>query len=184
MISSKTISAHLLHDIVPWAILNFVWARKPICLGINFIHWAFIRWWLWSSSELMWLLCDSTGINKPWWVFLQVLIRPHCLHVYISMHMFWWLIFCLWVQLWEVGNPLWPSDAIWQQRTGTTLAQVMAYCLQVPWNNLNQCWHIVQEYNFTGNITRYLSLISICKLTATFKAQWVKNTKTWYGWEQ
>ena len=87
---------------------------------------------------------------------MQLLIRPHCLHVYISIHMFWWLIFCLWVQLWEVGNPLWPSDAIWQQRSGTTLAQVMAYCLPVPWNNLNQCWHIVQEYNFTGNITRYL----------------------------
>ena len=64
------------------------------------------------------------------------------------------VIFC-WV------NSLWPSDTIWRQRSGSTLAQVMACCLTAPSTispsifelNINQkfklsemrwlyCWHI------------------------------------------
>ena len=41
-------------------------------------------------------------------------------------------------------NSLWPSDAIWQQRSGSTLAQVMACCLTAPSHYLNQCWLIYQ----------------------------------------
>ena len=37
---------------------------------------------------------------------------------------------------WYLG----PSDAIWQQRSGSTLAQVMACCLTAPSHYLNQCW--------------------------------------------
>ena len=55
-------------------------------------------------------------------------------------------------------NSLWPSDAMWQQRTGSTLAQVMACCLTAPSHYLNQCsftifkvnWYSF-EYNFTGD---------------------------------
>ena len=36
-------------------------------------------------------------------------------------------------------NSLWPSDAIWQQRSGSTLAQVMACCLMAPSHYLTQC---------------------------------------------
>ena len=36
-----------------------------------------------------------------------------------------------------------PSDAIWQQKTGSTLAQVMACCLMAPSHYLNQCWLII-----------------------------------------
>ena len=35
--------------------------------------------------------------------------------------------------------PLWPSDTIWRQRSGSTLAQVMACCLTAPSHYLNQC---------------------------------------------
>ena len=40
---------------------------------------------------------------------------------------------------------LWPSDAIWQHRTGTTLAQIMAWCLTalMPNHYLNQCWVLI-----------------------------------------
>ena len=45
-------------------------------------------------------------------------------------------------------NSFWPSDAIssirWQ-RSGSTLAQVMACCLTVPSHYLNQCWLIISE---------------------------------------
>ena len=39
-------------------------------------------------------------------------------------------------------NPLAPSDTIWQQRSGSTLAEVMACCLKAPSHYLNQCWLI------------------------------------------
>ena len=42
-------------------------------------------------------------------------------------------------------NPLWPSDAIWWQRSGSTLAQVMTCCLTAPSHYLNQCWLIISE---------------------------------------
>ena len=40
-------------------------------------------------------------------------------------------------------NSLWPGDAIWRQRSGSTLAQVMACCLTAPSHYLNQCWLII-----------------------------------------
>ena len=41
-----------------------------------------------------------------------------------------------------VLNSLWPSEAIWWQRSGSTLAQVMACCLTAPSHYPNQCWLI------------------------------------------
>ena len=40
-------------------------------------------------------------------------------------------------------NSLWPGDAIWWHRSGSTLAQVMACCLISPSYYLNKCWLIV-----------------------------------------
>ena len=54
-------------------------------------------------------------------------------------------------------NSLWPSDAIWRHRFGSTLVQVMACCLTAPSHYLNQCWLISKvqrhsaERNFTWN---------------------------------
>ena len=42
-------------------------------------------------------------------------------------------------------NSLWPSDAIWRQRSGSTLAQVMACCLKASSHYLNQCWLIISR---------------------------------------
>ena len=54
-------------------------------------------------------------------------------------------------------NSLWPSDAMWRQRTVSTLAQVMACFLTAPSHYLNQCWRIMNlvlwhhtENNFIG----------------------------------
>ena len=38
----------------------------------------------------------------------------------------------------------WTSDAIWRRRSGSTLAQVMAWCLTAPSHYLNQCWLIIK----------------------------------------
>ena len=51
-------------------------------------------------------------------------------------------------------NSLWPGDAIWRHKTGSTLAQVMACCLMAP---SPQCWLIiskVQCHSSQCNVTR------------------------------
>ena len=57
-------------------------------------------------------------------------------------------------------NSMWPSDAIWRQRSGSTLAQVMTCCLTAPSHYLNQCWLIiskVQWHSSEGNFVGYTS---------------------------
>ena len=49
----------------------------------------------------------------------------------------------------EYVNSLWPSNAIWQHSSGSTLAQVMACCHQVTSHYLNKCW------GFTSDILRH-----------------------------
>ena len=65
-------------------------------------------------------------------------------------------IFVTWPQ-WV--NSLWHSDTIWQHRSRSTLAQVMACCLTAPSHYLNQCWLINKSVAFTwGQFhKRYLS---------------------------
>ena len=65
------------------------------------------------------------------------------------------IIYAVWL-VWV--NSLWPSDAKWRHRFGSTLAQVMACCLTAPSHYLNQCWlHMNEvlwyshESNFTAN---------------------------------
>ena len=36
-----------------------------------------------------------------------------------------------------------PGDVMWWQRSGSTLAQVMACCLTAPSHYLNQCWLVI-----------------------------------------
>ena len=60
-------------------------------------------------------------------------------------------------------NSLWPSDAIWRQKTGSTLAQVMACCLTAPSHYLNQYWLIitkVQWHSSDSSFTTNASAIS------------------------
>ena len=52
---------------------------------------------------------------------------------------------------------LWPSDAIWRQRSRSTLAQVMACCLTAPRHYLNQCLLIIDEVqwlSYSDNFTK------------------------------
>ena len=66
-------------------------------------------------------------------------------------------------------NSLWPSVAIWQHRSGSTLAQVMACCLTAPSHYLHQCWLIisgVQWHPPEGNVTG--DVPSIIKISLTF----------------
>ena len=83
-------------------------------------------------------------------------------------------------------NSLWPSDAIWRQRSGSTLAQVMACCLIAPSHYLNQCWLIINEvqwHSYQGNYTRDASTINHKNLFENYmskmsfkipRGQWIK----------
>ena len=45
-----------------------------------------------------------------------------------------------------IFNSLWPSDALWRHRSGSTMAQVMA-CFQTASNHyLNQCWLVINDF--------------------------------------
>ena len=49
-------------------------------------------------------------------------------------------------RLWKYTvNSLWPSDAIWQQRSGSTLAHAVAWCLTSSSHYMKQCWLIISE---------------------------------------
>ena len=85
-------------------------------------------------------------------------------------------------------NPVWPNNAIWQHRSGSTLAQVMACCLGAPSHYLNQCWLIISEVlwhspraNFTGNAQAiypwYKFENYLFKITAAFpRDQWLHTS--------
>ena len=66
-------------------------------------------------------------------------------------------------------NSLWLSDAIWRHRSGSTLAQVVAWCHQASSHYLIQCWFIIcevlwnsPERNFT--VSKLLFCIMILKI--------------------
>ena len=56
----------------------------------------------------------------------------------------------------HIINSSWPSDAIWQYESGSTLAQVMACCLMAPSHCLNQCQFLISEalwHSTESNVT-------------------------------
>ena len=85
-------------------------------------------------------------------------------------------------------NSLWPSDAIWRQRSGSRLAQVMACCLTAPSHHPNQCWLIIrkvlwyssedimmrrfEDANQQSKLENYIFKITLRSL----RGQWVKTT--------
>ena len=82
---------------------------------------------------------QDRGCQVDWNVALIEIRAWICNHIHILCGMK--LFICTTWQL----NSLWPSDTIWRQRSGSTLAQVMACCLTTPSHYLNQCWLIVSK---------------------------------------
>ena len=132
-----------------------------------------------------WLLLPHAGHGDPCWpLWSGILLSTICQH--ISARSRWvcikWQPFCnvgekivvllladfflcFNCQQGIVGsvNSLWPSDAIWQHKSRSTLAQVMACCLMVPSHYLNQCWLIISKIQWhpsESNFTRDTSAIS------------------------
>ena len=95
---------------------------------------------------------------------------------------------------WVAGiwlNSLWPNDAIWQQRSGSKLAQVMACCLTAPSHYLNQCGlpSVRSIGIYLSTILQEILQLSITKISwkITFlfffkspRGQWVKYSELGY----
>ena len=66
-------------------------------------------------------------------------------------------------------NSLWPSDDIWWHSFGSTLAQIMAWCLMAPNHYLNQCWLLVKGVLYSlafihlGAISQDLQLMNLMR---------------------
>ena len=82
-----------------------------------------------------WLIDNWTLRNKLQWILNQNT------NIFFHKNMLEWQPFCLGINvlvLYMYFNSLGPSDAIWQQRSESPLAQVMACCLMAPSHYLNQ----------------------------------------------
>ena len=78
------------------------------------------------------------------------------------------------VLLWSVVvvmevNSLWPSDAIWYNRYGSTLAQVMACCLRAPSHYLNHCLLIIIKLQWHFSWAQFHMRLSRQSLKLTWK---------------
>ena len=85
----------------------------------------------------------------------------------------------------SLKDSLWPCDTIWQHKSGSTLAQVMAWCLTAPSHYLNQCWPLINEilwHSSESNCTASAQVINLYhkfknhtfKIIA-YRGQWVKG---------
>ena len=87
--------------------------------------WYFL--WLWDEGWPLSILNESLGRSAA-----KTLVRFQMSgHPKYRSHTFW--------------DSLWPSEAILRHRSGSTLTQVMAWCLTVWSHYLNQCWLLISE---------------------------------------
>ena len=93
--------------------------------------------------------------------FLKILIRQLLENQHTKLFGLWYQFFNgLYNNFPMFLNSLRPSGAIWQHRSGSTLAQVMACCLMAPSHYLSQCWLIinkVQWHSSEGNFAKDIS---------------------------
>ena len=71
-------------------------------------------------------LTSTVWLNRRWSFRARMSIQTPLVYVYVNNHDA------------DTVNSLWHSDAIWRQRSGSTLAKVMACCLTSPSHYLNQ----------------------------------------------
>ena len=72
-----------------------------------------------------------------WWIFVEISISDGCQH---SLN--------IKTLSDRTVDSLWPSDIIWQYRSGLTLTDVIAAGLMAPSHYLNQCWLRYFVWNF------------------------------------
>ena len=99
-------------------------------------------WWFETLSRPLWRLnirlSKQSRIHWEWPHFSYCKFSRICLKIFLIFGYQHVMKFCH-------INSLWPSDAVWRQRSGSTFAQVMACCLTAPSHYLYQWWLIISE---------------------------------------
>ena len=99
--------------------------------------WILFIQWLQVLHNMYVIWYDQCGtqmtVDSAWW-----LLMAWCWKYYDTAHNTAMIVE-------SQFNSLWPSDAIRRQRSGSTLAQVMACCLTAPSHYLNHCWLIISK---------------------------------------
>ena len=137
-----------------WLISNSMWLSDTI-------------WWQRSESTLArvlaWCLTAPSHYLSQCWLIINDILRhsPEAGPLMVTVL----------TTIWLISNSVRLSDIIWWQRSGSTLAQVLACCLTAPSHYLSQCWLIndISGYSpgysqFHRKCSRYLSLIWFWKL--------------------
>ena len=112
---------------------------------------------IWWPRSGVWIYQVVTGVTSVVGVPSTHLVLTWFVHFFGE---FWICIQIFYVaedEPFKCINSLWPSDAIWQHRSWSTLAQVMACCVTAPSHYLNQCWLIISTDQWRlpkGNFTR------------------------------
>ena len=122
------------------------------------IYWLYIHWTLrnqfqWNSNQSTIIFVQENAFEFQTVVCKMVLFCT-------SLNLFHKMSF----STPNLINSLWPSDTLWQPKSGTTLAKVMVWCLKAPSHYLNQgCLIIrkVQRNSSEGNFTRNASAIDL-----------------------
>ena len=135
-----------------------------------------------------------TIVNMQWIQFFIELIFQ-IISTWVSSEQIFCIKIDVWVQICNKGSfrmylrhipcarryPLWPSDAIWRQRSGSTLAQVVAWCLTAPSHYLNQCW-LISTPNYIGRMPSPILELNLREITRL--SNWKKHIKLQWNWHE
>ena len=143
--SPDILRSHLYRGTFPWTPPTAIYRAYTVLHGAL----MFSLMYAWTNSRVASDLRLQDAHVASWWYTAVTLLLTHWgYHSLVLSHRF--------------INSLWPSDAIWWQRTGSTLVQVMACCLTAPSHYLNQCWLsicMVQWHSYEVSFTRDTSAI-------------------------
>ena len=116
-----------------------------VVFPISLINHLYIWWLVFVGKIWKYFLCQNSLIrwskkcHMPW-VTVTSFTETFNLWL-IKLPLIYYLVKLKLTNL----DSLWPSDAIWWQKSGSTLVQVMAWCLTPSSHYLNQCWLIVSD---------------------------------------
>ena len=96
----------------------------------------------------------SMCATRPQWVNWKITIDFMYMYIHVSYIYASDDLYLLHTNI----NSLWPSDAIWRQLSGSTLAQVMACCLTAPSHYLNQCWLIFKGTLWHSPVSNFIGI--------------------------
>ena len=97
--------------------------------------------------------------NDGKWKYIFVFTKKNSAPIRVSRFLYLTVITIWYVSFFPYVKSLWPSDAIWRHRAGSTLVDVIPCCLSASRPYLNQCWLITNmvvwhspEDNSNGNV--------------------------------